>query len=274
MTSDDAILYVSAKNGGDWSGTLTDIKKKVHASEEEVMAMKARIHSHYVTIIDPDYPKVLHDCPQPPFVLYYEGNLDLIKDYRNCFTFVGSRDCTPYGAEMTRKIAEELALRGHAIVSGLARGIDTAAALAAVDHGKAVAIVGNGLGHCYPAENESLQRKIAEQGLLLSEYPDWVKSEPKHFPERNRLLAWLSAATILGGATPHSGTLITAAYALEAGREVGCLPYRADEGSANNLLIQTGAALIENADNVEELISYETKGPREELSKIFPNSYK
>ena len=124
-----------------------------------------------------------------------------------------------------------------------------------IEFNKSVGVLGNGLGYHYPAENHDLQESVGERGLLLSEYPDSVKPAKNHFPDRNRILAGLSCLTILGGSKPRSGTLITAGIALESGREVACLPYRADEGSANNLLIQTGAALVQNAKDVLDLLA-------------------
>ena len=147
-----------------------------------------------------------------------------------------------------------MAQKGVTVVSGLAKGIDAAAIKGAVDRGKAVGVLGNGLDYYYPAENRLLQEEVAEKGLLLSEYPDGVKPEKRHFPDRNRILAGLSCLTLLGGSKSHSGTLITAGFALDFGRDVACLPYRADEDSGNNLLIQTGACLVQNTEDVLDLM--------------------
>lgn len=231
------------------------IKAKEPVSPPEVEEYAKTNQRSYITLLDVDYPVGLKNLSQPPFVLFYKGNIDLIKEYSRCVTIVGSRDSNPYGMGKTKEIAEGLAKEGYTVVSGLAKGIDASAMSGAVGYNKAVGVLGNGLDFHYPAENQRLQDEVGERALLLSEYPDFVKPAKNHFPDRNRILAGLSCLTILGGSKPKSGTLITAGFALDSGREVACLPYRADEDSANNLLIQTGAALVQNTQDVLDLLS-------------------
>ncbi len=255
MNARHLLLYLATKHQGDWSAMMRAIKNKEPVSPLEVEANAERNQRSYMTLLDADFPVGLKNLTQPPFVLFYKGNIDLIKDYKKCITIVGSRDSSAYGMKKTHEIAEGLAKEGFTIVSGLAKGIDASAMKGAVDFNKAVGVLGNGLGYHYPAENYDLQEIVGEKGLLLSEYPDFVKPAKHHFPDRNRILAGLSCLTILGGSKPKSGTLITAGVALDSGRDVACLPYRADEDSANNLLIQTGAALVQNTKDVLDLLA-------------------
>lgn len=254
MKARDLLLYISNKQNGDWNATLKAIKAKEFVSPQDVSDYVRALKRPCITILDPDYPEPLKHISQPPFVLYYKGNRNLINDMNRSVTLVGSRDSTPYGLKRSREIAEGLAKEGITVISGLARGIDAAAIRGAVGYGKAVGVLGNGLDFHYPSENRELQDEVAEKGLLLSEYPDGVKPEKHHFPDRNRILAGLSCLTLLGGSKSHSGTLITAGFALDYGRDVACLPYRADEDSGNNLLIQTGACLVQNTEDVLNLL--------------------
>ncbi len=254
MKARELILYLCCKYDGDWQRLYSAIKAKEKVLSDDVEDFARKFTSPFVTIVDNDYPESLKSCYQPPFLLFYKGNLNLIKDWKRCVTIVGSREAKSYGMEMSRQIATDVAKEGYSIVSGLARGIDAAALKGAVDLGKAVGVLGTGLGTSYPAENQALQAAIGEKGLLVTEYPEWVGVKRENFPCRNRILACLSSLTLLGGSTKSSGTLITATYAADMGREVACLPYRANEGSANNLLIKTGAALVQNAADVLELV--------------------
>ena len=225
-----------------------------------------------LTIFDPEYPEALSKIPSPPLVLYYEGDLSLIQDMDHCIAMVGSRDCTEYARAKTVKIANELAKDGVSVVSGLATGIDTAAAEGAVKEGKAVAVLGNGLDYFYPLGNRKLQKDVGRLGLLLSEYPDGTHPKPFHFPMRNRIIAGLSAAVCIMQAAPNSGTYVTAALAATFGRDVGCLPFRSDEGNIGNALIQDGAMLIESAEDVYRMMKEEKVN--QTIGKIVEKTYK
>lgn len=254
MKANELLLYLSCKYGGDWHKMFQAIKARENVVPELVEGFAANYSTPYITIVDPDYPSILKECNQPPFVLFYRGKIDLIKDWRKCITIVGSRDAKTYGMNKCLEIAQDIAKEGYTVVSGLAKGIDTAAIRGALEAGKAVGVLGTGLDTAYPSENRELQELVAQKGLLLTEYPNGVGVKKENFPCRNRILASLSCLTLLGGSAKQSGTLITAGLAADMGREVACLPYRADEGSSNNLLIQTGAALVQNAQDVLNLV--------------------
>lgn len=267
MEPRETLLYLSLKYQGDVLKMIDAIHTREDFDNDEAEAEIAKIHCPYVTVLDPEYPQALIETHCYPLVLFYRGNLSLVNDHMKCVTIVGSRACTEYGKEATTNIASEIARRGYTVVSGLARGIDTAANRGALPYGKSVAVLGNGIDYYYPSENSALQRDIGTMGLLLSEYPPTLAPSPESFPRRNRILAGLSGATILGGASGHSGTLITAAYALNYNRDLGCIPYRiGEEDSAGNAWIKTGASLIENADDVELMLS----GTGHQSVKAFP----
>ena len=226
------------------------IRRRECYDPDEVMAYLQDHPCKALTILDELYPKQLASIPSAPFVLYYEGDLSLVQDGGRCVTMVGARECTDYGREKTLEIAKDLAREGLTIVSGLARGIDTAAAEGAVNEGRAVAVLGSGFNHIYPSENITLAEKIKSRGLLLSEYPPFVPPAAINFPRRNRILAGLSCLSLIMEAKPRSGTLITAAFATCFGRDVGCLPFRSNEEFINNEMIKDGAVLVESSADV------------------------
>ncbi|MBE6135290.1 MAG: DNA-protecting protein DprA [Erysipelotrichaceae bacterium] len=272
VTKRDILIYFSIVHRGEWSEIQKAILAHKPLDYEDVKSTIESCKSKVLTIFDPEYPEALSKIPSPPLVLYYEGDLSLIQDMDHCISMVGSRDCTEYARAKTVKIANELAKDGVSVVSGLATGIDTAAAEGAVKEGKAVAVLGNGLDYFYPSGNRKLQKDVGRLGLLLSEYPDGVHPRPFHFPMRNRIIAGLSAAVCIMQAAPNSGTYVTAALAATFGRDVGCLPFRSDEGNIGNALIQDGAMLIESAEDVYRMMKEEKVN--QTIGKIVEKSYK
>jgi len=272
VTKRDILIYFSIVHRGEWSEIQKAILAHKPLDYEDVKSTIESCKSKVLTIFDPEYPEALSKIPSPPLVLYYEGDLSLIQDMDHCISMVGSRDCTEYARAKTVKIANELAKDGVSVVSGLATGIDTAAAEGAVKEGKAVAVLGNGLDYFYPSGNHKLQKDVGRLGLLLSEYPDGTHPRPFHFPMRNRIIAGLSAAVCIMQAAPNSGTYVTAALAATFGRDVGCLPFRSDEGNIGNALIQDGAMLIESAEDVYRMMREEKVN--QTIGKIVEKSYK
>ena len=250
MDARDLLCYWSISCAGDQSAMMRAIRQKKEATPEEVESNVRRIKSKWVTLLDDDYPDALKKMPMPPLVLFYRGDYSLISDYTRCVSIVGSREATSYALKKAEELARGAADKGYSVISGLAKGVDTAVANGAFPYGRAVAVLGNGLGRVYPPENEALQRMIGQKGLLISEYPDDVGPAPYQFPARNRIIAGLSKATILAEAKLHSGSMITCALALELNRDVGAVPFRADEDSACNVIIKEGAALIESVDDL------------------------
>ena len=218
-----------------------------------------------ITLGDPDDPAALLEIPDPPLMLYALGQLDALRqlDIGHCVAMVGSRNPTPQGLINAREFARSLAGSGLTIVSGLALGVDGAAhegALLGAAVGAwsgalpTIAVVGTGLDRVYPRQHRDLAHRIAQRGLILSEYPLGTPPLAPNFPRRNRLISGLSQATLVVEAALQSGSLITAKQALEQGRDVMAIPgsIHATQSKGCHLLIKQGAKLVESAQDVLE----------------------
>ena len=204
-----------------------------------------------VTLDDPRYPALLLETADPPLLLFTLGRVELLSTPG--VAIVGSRDATPQGVENARTFAQVLSEHQLTIVSGLAQGIDGAAhegGLAGA--GSTVAFVGTGLDRVYPAVHRKLMRRIAEEGLVASEYPLGANALAHNFPRRNRLIAGITRGTLVVEAALESGSLITARMALEEGRDVFAIPgsIHSPQSRGCHRLIQEGAKLVETADDV------------------------
>lgn len=196
------------------------------------------------SILDDVYPLELKQIYNPPVLLFYKGNLELLSEPK--LAVVGARKASKYGTAAVKKVIEELQNR-FVIVSGLARGIDTAAHIASLKNGgKTIAVIGCGLDTYYPNENRELQDYIAKHHLILSEYEAGQPPLKFHFPERNRIIAGLARGIIVAEAKLRSGSLITCERALEEGRDVFAIPGSILEGKSDGChhLIQEGAKCI------------------------------
>ncbi len=208
-----------------------------------------------IPLSDPDYPSLLREIPDPPLLLYCKGNS---KNLAPAVAVVGSRNATFYGLTTTRRIAADLVRCGVVIVSGLARGIDTAAHEGALmGGGRTAAVLGSGLERIYPAENQRLFDRIVEQeGCVFSEFCLDAEPDAFHFPMRNRIISGLCLGTLVVEASKHSGSLITARLALEQNREVFAVPgnIHSFKSTGTHTLIKSGAKLVEHVgDILEEL---------------------
>lgn len=223
---------------------------------------------------DEEYPSALKKIKSPPVMLYYRGKLP---DFNSGFyaSIVGTRSISDYGRKNAFKISFDLASAGATIVSGMAMGIDGIAHAAALEAGKStVAILGSGIDVCYPAPHLTLARNIVKEGCILTEYPPHTPPSKNNFPTRNRLISGLSAATIVIEGKERSGARITAACALEQGRDVYALP--GNIGSQNSevtsLLLKNGAKVVTSADDIVR--DYQDKYPGVlnpfNLSAVFP----
>jgi DNA processing protein len=211
-----------------------------------------QLHAQVITYLDPLYPKRLLELTDFPIILYVNGNYSK-QDQQRCLAVVGTRHASLYGSEMARQISRELAHAGFTIISGLARGIDTAAHLGALEAGRTLAIMGSGLAHIYPAENKILAQSISRQGAILSEFSMCTPPDRTHFPQRNRIVSGMSMGTILIEAPQKSGAMLTANKAIVQGRPVFVLPGRADIENfrGNHQLIKSHKVhLIENSQDV------------------------
>ena len=212
-------------------------------------------HHQVVTLGDPAYPRPLLETADPPLLLYVNGRVELLGT--DSIAIVGSRSATRQGLDNARSFAAQLSHAGFTIVSGLALGIDAAAHEGGLEGaGSTVAVVGTGLDSAYPTRNRTLAGRIAEQGLLVSEYSLGTPPLQAHFPQRNRIIASLARATLVVEAAPQSGSLITARLANEAGRDVFAIPgsIHSPQSRGCHALIKQGAKLVESvADILEEL---------------------
>tara|TARA_A100001015_G_scaffold275985_1_gene333771 strand:- start:30 stop:626 length:597 start_codon:yes stop_codon:yes gene_type:complete len=186
------------------------------AEAEKVMA---------ICLLDETYPELLRQIPDPPLLLFYDGNLALLQ--RPSIAVVGSRRATHAGRRLAYLLGQELGVLGAVVVSGLAIGIDTAGHQGALSHddGATIGVLGSSLDDLYPSRNRGLAAQVvSSQGLLISEYPPGTPPRPFFFRERNRIVSGLAQATVVVEAGVRSGALITARLALEQGREVAVFP--------------------------------------------------
>jgi DNA processing protein len=216
-----------------------------------------------VTSQDPLYPSQLLSTYDYPAFLYVKGHL---KEDDVNVAVVGSRTASTYGKFTTERLCRELVLRGITVISGLARGIDSAAHRGALSgKGRTIAVLGCGLDVVYPPENEKLFTEISLQGALISEFPFGTPPNAPNFPTRNRIISGISLGVVVVEASEKSGSLITARLALEQGREVFAVPGSIDSSGSRgtNKLIKQGAKLIENVEDIlEEILPQVTRAPK------------
>jgi DNA processing protein len=206
---------------------------------------------------DPEYPELLRQIYDPPVVLYVRGNL-LARD-KNAVAMVGSRLTTHYGIEMARKLAYQLAYVGVTVISGGARGIDTAAHQGALNgQGRTIAVLGTGINLVFPPENVELYERITAHGALLTQFPFNRPADKQTFPIRNRIVAGMTLGTVVVEANLTSGALITAHFATEYGRQVFAVPGRVDSPRSKGCheLIKRGAKLCEAAEDILSEFEY------------------
>ncbi|RXV55052.1 DNA-protecting protein DprA [Streptococcus australis] len=203
-----------------------------------------------ISIMDPEYPEELLWMHNPPVLLFYSGNIDLLKHPK--IAVVGSRSCSRTGIQSVEKIINELN-NELIVVSGLAKGIDAAAHYAAIRNGgKTIGVIGTGLDVFYPRSNKQLQKYMGGSHLVLTEYGPGQSPQKHHFPERNRIIAGLSRAVIVAEARMRSGSLITCERAMEEGRDVFAIPGSILDGRSDGChhLIQEGAKLVTSGRDV------------------------
>ena len=228
--------------------TDTDIcniteSKKVWNLEKEVEALYEKGLS-FVSMEQSDYPKRLRNIQSAPYALYYRGHLP--DEKKKAVAIVGARGRSAYGSSVARELAGELAKRDVVVVSGLARGIDSDGHAGSLEkNGETFAVLGCGADICYPAQNRYLYEKMTEKGGIISEYPPKTPAKPAFFPARNRIISGLSDCVVVVEARKKSGSLITADYAMEQGKEVYAVPGRIRDSLSQgcNQLIRQGAGV-------------------------------
>jgi DNA processing protein len=243
----DALPDLAARGGGR-APAVAD-----RAVAERELAMAAKLGARHLFIDDIDYPSLLAEIDDAPPVMMVRGNMTLLA--RSAVAMVGARNASAAACRFARQLAYQLAGEGVAVVSGLARGVDTAAHIGALEGGT-IAVIAGGIDIAYPPENAALQERIAREGLLIAEQPPGTEPRARHFPYRNRIIAGLAVGTLVVEAAPKSGSLITARLAGEQGREVMAVPGSPLDPRAQgcNGLIRDGAILIQSAADVLETI--------------------
>lgn len=205
-----------------------------------------------VTWDEDAYPAMLRHISNPPYILYYRGQIEYL--YSPTIALIGSRLASYYGKNTARKLGRELAARGITVVSGLARGIDSEAHRGALEAGYTVAVLGCGLDIIYPPEHEKLYSEITASGAIISEFPRHTGPEPGNFPMRNRIISGLCRGIVVVEAQEKSGALITADFALEQGRDVFAVPgpINSKTSVGTNNLIKQGAKLVAGCQDITE----------------------
>lgn len=227
---------------------------------DEARAIRRRAEEagiHAIAWNDPSFPSLLAAISDCPPLLWYRGDPAALD--APMVAIVGSRAATPVAIDTASRLGADLAARGITVVSGLARGVDSAAHRGALTKGRTIAVLGSGVDHIYPSEHKPLAAQIAETGLVISEYPPGTAPLPHHFPLRNRLISGLSLAVVVIEASEKSGSLITATCALEQGREVMAVPGNVLSGRnrGGHALLKDGAKIVETADDILEGLGWD-----------------
>ncbi len=243
------------------------LKREFHDKAEQELSKVREIGGDVLNLDDGSYPYLLREISDPPITLYVKGAWQACFD-APCVALVGSRRCSTYGENASEMLSRDLAANGVCIVSGLARGIDTAAHRGALrGKGRTVAVLGTGIGQVYPKENAKLVDEIlANGGAIVSQFPLETPPIPENFPYRNRIISGLSYGVLIVEASERSGSLITARLAMEQNREVLAVPgnITSKNSFGTNYLIKDGAKLVQQwQDVVSEL-------PQEISAAILP----
>lgn len=255
----DRVLQASAKERSQVAGIrpealcgLSDADAVRSRGGKELDRL-VRLGAQAISLEDPDYPPLLRQTNSPPPVLYVKGRLNLLGSCS--VAIVGSRAATSYGHRIAFALARDLAAQKVTVVSGLALGIDAEAHAGALSvSGGTVAVLGCGLDVVYPQQNRSLYQQIQGDGVLVTEYPLGTRPEGFRFPARNRIIAGMSYGVVVVEAARKSGSLITAEFALEEGRDVFAVPGQVDsfKSTGAHLLLQQGAKVVLSADDIIE----------------------
>lgn len=246
MNKRDKLIQYSMQYNGDW----TKITKAIRNNEP--IQYKDPI-TQCITYFDEEYPDSLRQLRYPPWVLFYIGDISLLK--KRSITIVGSRDLNDYGKQVTSRASKSLCHK-YVIVSGLAKGADSIAHQQAItNHGQTIGVIASGLEMEYPKENQSLYQIMKKEHLIISEYPYHTKIQKHHFIYRNRILAALGDKCIVTASKLKSGTMFTVNEAMNLGKEVWCFPYAFDDiyGEGNNKLIHDGAMLLYDMKQLSDL---------------------
>lgn len=240
MKASELLLALALKHQGDWDKIYKDLQDKKTENLEEYTK---GFNTPYITILDEEYPDQLKSCWKPPFVLFYHGDIRLLKDVKNNIAFTGARKVSEEGENIAKYIGGHLDDKN--IVCGLSQGSETIALKQAISNGnRPIIVLGSGINFCYPASNKELYEKAKETGLVLSEYPNMVGPDATTMPLRKRIISALSNVVVCGEFQRHSGTNILISYALSMGKNVYVAPMSMSSETANNEMINDGAFIV------------------------------
>ena len=232
------------------------LNKKYRDNLEKYIEYMDKNNIYMITLHDKEYPNKLRNIYDKPVILFAKGNIELLQ--KKAVSIVGCRDCSIYGKNIAKKLSYELAKKDFCIVSGLARGIDKFAHIGALEaEGCTIAVIGNGLDDVYPYENRELsERIIKNNSLIVTEYIIGTKPDRMNFPARNRIISGLSDGIIVVEAKEKSGSLITADFGMEQGKEVFAVPGNIDSRNSigTNRLIQDGAYIVTSYKDIENTL--------------------
>jgi len=250
------------------AGRKIPLKAPDRSIAEREILLADRQGARIIAACEPDYPEALAAIPDHPPVIYLRGHSSLFE--KPAIAIVGARNASGIGRKIARMLAADLGAAGVSVISGLARGIDGAAHEASLATG-AIAVVAGGVDVIYPPEHEDLTARIAREGALLSECPMGWKPTARDFPKRNRLISGLSRGVVVVEAAAKSGTLITARFALEQGREVFAVPGSPLDPRCQgaNRLIRDGATLVETAEDILGVLAAQNHGVRDGRHDLF-----
>ncbi len=230
-------------------GKSKPIKIFSKSDAEKELELLEKDNAKIITYKSPEYSKLLLEIYDPPPILSYKGNIELL-NHNKCVAIVGARNASANGRSFAHKIANDLVKEGYITISGLARGIDSSVHQAAIS--QTIGVIAGGIDHIYPPENKKLFENLAEEGLILAELPIGSTPLGKHFPQRNRIISGLALGVVIVEASLKSGSLITAKFALEQNREIFAVPgFPLDPRcQGTNKLIREGAYLVESVDDI------------------------
>lgn len=260
MEGRELLIALSLAHNGDWMKIFDVINNhgevpEISTEEIEIRLKRAKVKA--ITMLDPEYPENLKRVIRPPLVLYYRGDISLLRQENKCLSVIGTRDPSINASENLDTVVPDN--KDLIIVSGLARGTDTLAHELALSRGqKTIAVLPSGINNIYPTSNIDLADRIVKGGgLLITEYPDNCPPEKQNFPFRDRIIAGLGIAVLVSELNSQSGTMITVNYALEFGKDVLVLPKDVSSQFYNNKLIRNGAILVASKQDVlDEIENY------------------
>ena len=250
----ELVLYFSLKYDGDFLKIYEALANQEPVDKElkkYLMNEFMKTHCKYITIFDKEYPNILRKTNQPPFVIYYYGNLELLK--KKTLAVIGSTRFDEYGKDITIDCVDELVENDVTIINGMACGIQTIALERAIKKGgKTIVVLGCGIEECYPKINNNLYESIKDNQLIISEYPFHTKVDNRKLIYRNRIIAAISHGVIVTQIKEKSSSMTTVGYALQEGKEVYCIPGQfRSEYNGTNILINNGANIYYGISSLE-----------------------